>query len=323
MLFRQLSMAVITALLVITTSYTFPGIATDKTPKTQVPGVYPFELGDFKITALSDGTVPQDLHKLLTNTNQAEIDSLLKKSFLVNPVEASINAFLIDTGDKQVLVDTGAGELFGQLGGGKLQESLKTVGYAPKEIDMVLLTHIHTDHSGGLVVSGQMMFPNATVYAGKPDVDLWLNPANKKRSQEDQRRFFTEAVKTVKPYLDTGKLKTFSDETEILPGITALPTPGHTPGHSFYLVQSKGESIEFWGDILHFGSVQFPKPEITVVYDFDSEAAAAQRAKQFADANASRRLVAAAHLPFPGMGHIRAEGKGYVWIPVDYRWRER
>lgn len=317
----KLILSAITALLIITTSFGFPGNAFDKSAKDQMPGVYQFKLGDFTIAALSDGTVPQDLPKILTNTNPAEIDLLLQKSFLSNPVEASINAFLIDTGDKQVLVDTGAGELFGSLGGGKLQESLKAAGYTPDKIDTILITHIHTDHSGGLVVGGKMMFPNATVYACQPDVDLWLNPANQKRSREDQRRFFTEAAKTVKPYLDAGKLKPFSGETSILSGITALPTPGHTPGHSFYRVESKGESIEFWGDILHFGSVQFPKPEITVVYDFDSTAAAAQRATQFIDAAKSRQLVAAAHLPFPGVGHIRSEGKGYAWLPVDYRWR--
>jgi glyoxylase-like metal-dependent hydrolase (beta-lactamase superfamily II) len=321
-MFSRAILAVISAVLIIATSSISSGIATDKTAKAQVPGAYSFRLGEFTITALSDGTVPQDLHKVLTNTNSTEIDRLLNRSFLANPVEASINAFLIDTGDKQVLVDTGAGELFGSLGGGKLQGALQTAGYTPDEIDTILITHIHTDHSGGLVVGGQMMFPNATVYAGKPDVDLWLNPANEKRSREDQRRFFSEAVKTVKPYLDARKLKPFSGKTTILPGITALPTPGHTPGHSFYRVESKGESIEFWGDILHFGSVQFPKPEITVVYDFDSKAAAAQRATQFIDAAKSRQLVAAAHLPFPGVGHIRAADRGYTWVPVDYRWRE-
>ncbi|NMF63125.1 MBL fold metallo-hydrolase [Brasilonema octagenarum UFV-E1] len=321
MFFRPI-LAIITAVLIITTSYFFSGIAIGKTAKTQVPGVYSFMLGDFTITALSDGTLPQDLPKLLTNTNPAEIDRLLHSSFLTNPVEASINAFLIDTGDKQVLVDTGSGELFGPKLGGKLQVSLKAAGYAPDEIDTVLLTHIHSDHSGGLVKGDQLMFPTATVYVGKPDVDFWLNPANAERSQLD-RKYFDEAVKTVKPYLDAGKLKPFSGKTVILPGITARPTPGHTPGHSFFLVQSGGESIEFWGDILHVASVQFPKPEITIVYDVDPNAAAVQRAKQFADAQISRRLVAGAHLPFPGVGHIRAEGKGYAWVPVDYRWREQ
>jgi glyoxylase-like metal-dependent hydrolase (beta-lactamase superfamily II) len=278
-------------------------------------------LGAFTITALSDGTVPQDLQKVLTNTNSTEIKQFLDRYFLVNPVEASINAFLVDTGDKQVLVDTGAGQLFGPGLGGKLQASLKAAGYAPDEIDLILITHIHTDHSGGLVENGQLMFPTAIVYAGKADVDLWLNPANAERSHLE-RRFFTEAAKTIKPYLDADKLKLLSGETAILPGITARPTPGHTPGHNFYVVESKGESIEFWGDILHFGSIQFPNPKITVVYDVNSNAAAAQRTKQFARAEKSRRLIAAAHLPFPGVGHIRVADQGYTWVPMDYRWRD-
>lgn len=325
MFFRAI-FTVITTVLIITTSSSIPsGIAKeDKTAKTQVPGVYSFRLGEFTITALSDGTVPQDLHKVLTNTNSAEIDRLLDRNFLTNPVEASINVFLIDTGDKQVLVDTGAGELFGSLGGGKLPRALQTAGYAPDEIDTILITHIHTDHSGGLVVGGQMMFPNATVYAGKADVDLWLNPSNAENAERLnlERRYFDEAVKTVKPYLDAGKLKSFSDETTIVSGITAYPTPGHTPGHSFYIVESGGDRIEFWGDIIHFGSIQFPNPKITVVYDVNSHAAAEQRAKQFPRAERAHSLVAAAHLPFPGVGHIRAKDQGYTWIPVDYRWRD-
>jgi glyoxylase-like metal-dependent hydrolase (beta-lactamase superfamily II) len=316
-MFFRLAIAVITAVLIIAISIMFPGITAEKTVKPKVPGVYQFELGDFRITALSDGTVQLDLHSVLTNTNQAEIDRLLHHSFLKNPVEASINVFLIDSGDKQVLVDTGSGELFGERAG-KLPMSLQAAGYRPDEIDIVLLTHIHPDHSGGLVVGGQLMFPAAMVYVGKPDIDFWLNPANAERSPNYQR-YINEAIKTVKPYLDGGKLKPFSGETVIMPGITARPTPGHTPGHSFFRVESKGESIEFWGDILHVASVQFPKPEITIDFDVDPNAAAAQRAKQFADAETSRRLVAAAHVSFPGVGHIRADNQGYAWVPVEYR----
>lgn len=322
MFFRAI-LAVITTVLIITTSCFSAGMATDKTAKAQVPGVYSFRLGEFTITALSDGTVPQDLDQVLTNANSAAVEQLLHRNFLASPVEASINAFLIDTGDKQVLVDTGVGQLFGGQGG-KLQLSLEAAGYAPDEIDMILLTHIHSDHSGGLVENGQLMFPSATVYVGKPDVDLWLDPANAANAEQLHldRRYFDEAIQTVKPYLDAGKLETFSGETAILPGITALPTPGHTPGHSFYVVESGGESIEFCGDILHFASIQFANPEITVVYDVDANAAAEQRSQQFIRLAASRRLVATAHLPFPGVGHIRAEDQGYTWVPVDYRWRD-
>ena len=126
MSFRAI-LAVITTVLIIATSCTSSGIDTDKAAKAQVPGVYSFRLGEFTITALSDGTVPQDLDQVLTNANSAQIQQLLHRDFLANPVEASINAFLIDTGDQQVLVDTGAGQLFGGQGG-KLHLSLKASG---------------------------------------------------------------------------------------------------------------------------------------------------------------------------------------------------
>jgi glyoxylase-like metal-dependent hydrolase (beta-lactamase superfamily II) len=291
--------------------------------RTQTPGVYRYRLGDFQITALSDGTVPQDLHALLTNTKPAVVDALLKRSFLANPVEASINAFLIDTGSKLVLVDTGSGALFGPGYGGKLLGSLKAAGYAPEAINDILITHIHTDHSGGLVSNGNLVFPNATVHVGKPDVDFFLNPANIHGVNGYDKKYFEEALATIGPYVKAGKVRTFSGETQILPGIKAIPTPGHTPGHSFYLLESKGESMAFIGDIVHVASVQFPQPSITIVYDVDPQLAATQREKRFALAAANRMLVAGAHLPFPGIGHIRAENDGgYMFVPIEYRDRD-
>lgn len=227
-MFSRLMIAVATTVLMIVTSCIFPAVSLSKSAIAQVPGVYPFKLGDFTITVLSDGTLPQDLHTLLSNTNPTETDRLLQKNFLTNPVETSINAFLIDTGDRQVLVDTGAGTFFGPKLGGKLQTSLKATGYTPNEIDAILLTHIHTDHSGGLVEAGQRVFPAATLYVGKPDVDFWLDRANATRFNVAEK-YFDEAAKTVKPYLDAGKVKSFSGKTALLPGITAHLTPGHTP----------------------------------------------------------------------------------------------
>lgn len=293
--------------------------------KAQPPGVYRLRLGDFQVTALSDGTVPQDLHQVLTGTRPGQVDRLLRRSFLKNPVEASINAFLIDTGSRLVLVDTGAGELFGPLFGpgvgGKLPASLRAAGYGPEQVDDILITHLHTDHSGGLTVGGRMQFPNATVHVGKPDVDFFLDPANAARTGYDTR-YFAEAESTLGPYVRAGKVKAFDGGGEILLGVTAVPRPGHTPGHSFYRVESGGQAIEFWGDIMHFASIQFPEPAVTVVYDQDPAAASARRAEVFAEASDRRRLVAAAHLPFPGIGHVRPGSPGYDWVPVDYRDRD-
>jgi len=296
-----------------------PASAAVARQRAQGQGVYQYRIGDFQVTALSDGTVPQDLHVLLTNTKQAEVDALLHHAFLANPVEASINAYLIDTGARLVLVETGAGSLFGPGNGGKLLGNLKAAGVEPAQIDDILLTHIHADHSGGLTNDGKAVFPNATVHVGKPDVDFFLDPANANGVNGYDKQYFQQAVASLTPYMKAGKVQAFSGETQILPGIKALPAPGHTPGHSFYAVESKGDSITFIGDIVHVAAVQFPKMAITIVYDVDPTHAASERESQFAGFAAKRSLVAGAHLPYPGIGHVRAEtGGGYAFVPVDF-----
>lgn len=297
-----------------------PSTAVVASAHAQAFGVYRYRVGDFQVTALSDGTVPQDLHALLTNTTPSQTDGLLDHAFLANPVEASINAFLVDTGTRLVLVDTGSGALFGPGYGGKLLSNLKAAGYGPEQITDILLTHIHTDHSGGLVNGGQIVFPNAIIHVGKPDVDLFLDPAHIGGVDGYDKQYFEQAVQTVGPYVKAGKVVPFTGVTQLFPGIKAIPTPGHTPGHSFYRFESKGESIEFIGDIAHVAAVQFSKPKIAILYDVSPKDAVAQREKQFAIAASQHELVAGAHLPFPGLGHIRAEGgNGFSFVPVEYR----
>lgn len=285
-------------------------------------GVYRYRLGHFEITALSDGTVPQDADKLLKGASKDVINQLLKRSFQSNPVEGSINAYLIDTGARQVLVDAGAGDLFGPGAGGKLVARLKTAGYTPAQIDDVLLTHVHPDHSGGLVHDGQRVFPNALIHVGKPDVDFFLDPAHQHGVKGYGEVYFKDATLSLAPYATSGQLRPFSGPTQILPGIRAIPAPGHTPGHSFYRVQSQGQSITFIGDMVNIAAVQLPRPDITSVYDKNPARAKVQRVKQIALMTRERALVAGAHLPFPGIGHIRALDGGHEFVPVVFRDRD-
>ena len=123
---------------------------------------------------------------------------------------------------------------------------------------------------------------------------------------------------SLNPYIAAGKLKPFDGDTELVPGIKAVAARGHTAGHSIYLVESKGQKLVLWGDLMHVAAVQFPQPQVTIAFDTDSKAAAVQRKKAFADAARGAYLVGAAHLPFPGLGHLRSDGKGYRFVPVDY-----
>jgi len=283
----------------------------------QGPDHYSFTVGDVKVTALSDGSVPQDLHVLLRNTTSEKTDALLDRSFLSNPVEASLNVFLFQSGNRLVLVDTGAGEFFGPGFGDKLVSSLASVGVAPEQVTDILLTHAHDDHMGGLVHEGRLTFPNATVHMSKADLDFFLNRENSKRTGYAMS-YFDQAFTALEPCLKAGKIKTFTGAEEVLPDVTVEPHPGHTPGSVFYRLKSHGQEIVFVGDIIHVAAVQAPAPEVTITYDVNPAMAASVRKEAFSAFADHRTLVAVPHLSFPGVGHFRRMGTGFEWVPVAY-----
>lgn len=287
--------------------------------RTQAPGYYRMMLGDFEITAISDGTVTIPLDKLLKHTTHEEIETLLGREFLRPQVETSINTFLINTGSKLVLVDTGAGALFGPSAGGQLVKNLRAAGYSPEDIDLVLLTHIHGDHSGGLTVNGKAVFPNAIVRVDKHDSEFWLNPGNESKVGPTERHSFAEAAASLAPYLASGRVQPFDRTADLLPGIRSIPAPGHTPGHSLYEIESRGQKLVIWGDLIHAKDVQLPRPGVTIRFDVDEKAAASQRRHALATASRSGAWIAAAHISFPGIGHVRADGGGrFAWVPANY-----
>ncbi|TCK31053.1 metallo-beta-lactamase superfamily protein [Ancylobacter aquaticus] len=283
----------------------------------QGAAIYRLQIGAVRVTALSDGSVPQDLHALLRDVTPAQIDALLDRNFQANPVEASINVFLLEMPGRLVLVDTGSGELFGPGAGGGLIASLKQAGFVPDQVTDVLITHAHSDHSGGLVSDGNRVFDNATIHVGKPDLDFFLDRSNIQRTGYDAQ-YFDVAEKTLRPYLDAGKVEPLPPTGEVLPGVTATLHPGHTPGSAFYTLRSEGEEIVFVGDIIHSAAVQFPAPATTITYDQNPDEAARVRSGAFAGFAHDRTLIAAPHLPFPGIGHVRADDGAFTWIPVTF-----
>lgn len=284
----------------------------------QQAGGYRIKVGELRVTALTDGSVPQDLHTLLQNTSVQEIDRLLTRNFQANPVEASINAFLIEAPGRLILIDVGSGELFGPGNGGRLLQSLQAMDVRPEQITDILITHIHPDHSGGLVKGGRRAFENAIVHVSQKDVDFFFDASSQSRTGYD-KSFFDTARMTMAPYIDAGKVKTFASDGEILPGVAAKLHPGHTPGSAFFTLTSAGEHIVFVGDLIHSEAVQFPKPRITITYDQDATLAADVRQRAFATFAANGDLIAAPHLPFPGLGHVRAEGgQSFSWVAVTY-----
>lgn len=285
--------------------------------KTSAPAYYRMMLGDFEITALSDGTNPLPVLDLLTRTTPQATRQALAASFVQLPYEMQFNAFLINTGSKLVLIDTGAGALFGP-NLGKLRGRLEASGYKPEQVDEVYITHMHPDHIGGLVDHGKAVFPNAILRMDQREADFWLSQAQMAKAPKEDQAFFKDAVDALKPYQDAGRFKPFDGATELVPGIRSVPLLGHTSGHTGYMVQSKGQQMLVWGDIIHVPAVQFANPKITIHFDANSDEAEAAREHLLADAAKNGYYIAGAHLYFPAIGHVRKAATGYQWIPESY-----
>jgi glyoxylase-like metal-dependent hydrolase (beta-lactamase superfamily II) len=286
--------------------------------RTQVPGYYRQMLGAFEVTSLYDGQIALDT-KLLKHATPQQIQALLAKMFRTSPTPTAVIAYLVNTGNKLVLIDAGAAKMFGPTLG-QVLSNLKAAGYEPAQVDAVLITHMHGDHVGGLLgPDGQAVFPNAKVYADKKDADFWLSAEAMAKAPDAAKGFFKMAQDALAPYQKSGQFVTFDGEPEVLPGVKAIDEHGHTPGHTGYLFESKGQKLLFWGDLVHNAAVQFPQPKVTIEFDSDQAKALATRLKVFGWTAKDALLVAGAHLPFPGVGHVRADGKGsYSWVPVDF-----
>ncbi len=284
----------------------------------QVAGVFRVSVGKIEVTALSDGTnrrtVEQQLQ--LMQGDRQKIRQLLVQAYPDEQFDTAVNAFLINTGSKLVLVDAGNGSM-GSPTMGNVKNNLLVAGYRPENIDEVYLTHMHVDHIGGLVAATDSAFPHATIYANRREAEYWLNDNNLQAAPDSVKRTF-QAVKTaLAPYIASGRFKTFDGNTELTPGIRAQSAIGHTPGHTLYFVESEGKTLVLWGDIIHVASVQFADPTVTMAFDSNQTDAAQVRQQILQEAAKNGWLLGGVHLSFPGVGRVQGkEELGYSFLPV-------
>lgn len=329
---RRVFQTLVSATLLAVAALVLPAMPTDaraQAPahaqkKMQVPGYYRMMVGQFEVTALYDGYIDID-PKVFKYTSAREVQRLLARMFVESTpgMQTAVNAYLINTGSHLILVDTGASACFGPTLG-RIRENLHAAGYEPEQVDTILLTHLHADHACGLLSNGTAVFPAATVYADKADADYWLDESKAAAAPKDAQGLFAMARDAVAPYRAAGRFRTFSASAsagagdELVPGVRAVPEFGHTPGHVGYLFTSGKEKLLLWGDVIHSHAVQFRSPQVAIEFDTDSHQAVITRNRVLADAARDKLWVGGAHLPFPGIGHVRAEGHGYVWVPVEY-----
>src|SRR5216683_7100003 len=301
-----------------------PAMAAAPQHHDQVPGFYRLQVGDLEVTAHWDGTASFDPHWL---QGQTTIDGVVK-ALPEDPhlLDAADTGFLVNTGKQLILVDAGSGTWFGGGALGRMVGSLRSAGYTPEEVDLVLVTHLHSDHVGGLTTQdGKRVFPNADVYVAKTESDFWLSPEIAAKAPKDAQPFFQSAQAIAAPYFEAGKWHTFSGSETIVDGVQLVPLSGHTPGHTGYEFSSKGQKILFWGDVVHAQRVQLQHPKVTVVFDIDPAAAAATRNQLLSNLAREDVVIAGPHMLFPSLGRLRKEGRGYSWAPVAFtdQWVEK
>ncbi|WP_193182363.1 MBL fold metallo-hydrolase [Nisaea sediminum] len=283
--------------------------------RNQVPAVYRRRIGEVLVTAICDGYVDAPFAALV-GIDPPEAEALLKADFRPAPPRISVNCFLVQAGGRTAIIDTGSGDTMGPTLG-KMPALLGHLGLTPGDIDTVLLTHMHPDHSNGLTgPGGERLFPDAEIVVDEADVRHWFDDgARAKADESKQARYFDEARRQIAPYQDRRK----STGKDVFPQVSAVPLGGHTPGHTGYLVESDGEALLIWGDICHVPDIQVRNPGVTMAFDSDPEAAIAARRRAFDMAAADRLLVAGMHLHFPGFAYVGREGDGYRLIPESWR----
>lgn len=284
----------------------------------QVLSAYRHTVGNFEVITLSDGAVDLPLG-LFAKADPAEAAKILSATGRpTDKLGTQVNAFLVNTGDKLVLIDSGAGNLFGPTLG-RFAADLTALGIDPGAVDVIAMTHLHPDHFGGLLTAdAKLAFPNAQIFVGEPDIKFWLDEAIAAKVPADNKPFFDQARMMVGPYVAAQKYAPSADGKEVVPGITAIAAPGHTPGHTMYRVTSGNQTLLIWGDIIHSAALQFPHPEWAIAFDSDQDTAIATRRKVFDMASADSLAVAGAHLPFPGIGYVLKSGTAYSYAPLAW-----
>ena len=284
----------------------------------QAPSFYRSKLGDFELTVVSDGARPIPLPpRFVRNVPNEEVLKAAEEAHMPKgTVFAPFNPMVVNTGSKLVMIDTGYGPVSPTVG--MLPQSLAAAGIDPKSIDIVLISHMHGDHINGIKnPDGSLAFPNAEIKVPAVDWAYWMDDANAAKAPEG---FFKASFGFCRKIF--GDIKTrvtiFQWGSEVAPGIIAIDTPGHTPGHTSFVIQSGSSKILYQADVTNVPDLFLRNPEWQVMFDSEPEKAVITRKRFYDMAAAENLIISGYHFPFPGLGWVEKAGTGYRLIPAPW-----
>jgi len=274
------------------------------------------QVGDLQVFALSDGY----LDVPLANFPSAETPRAARLLHLGadDPLQVRIpvNCFLLHARDNIILFDTGCGSALASTAG-KLPENLAAAGYGPGQVNMVVMTHLHIDHAGGLTRDDEAVFPNAELVVSGPELDYWSNPRFPDSAPPRQKSSAVIAARVLD--ICRARIRKLHPREALSPEIASLPLPGHTPGHTGFVLRAGDDRLFIWGDIIHSCLLQFAEPDWHYAGDVDRDEAAATRLETFSGAASGNSLIAGMHLPFPGVGMVERDGAAFRFVARDGR----
>ena len=273
--------------------------ATARETESNEENVITFAVGSYMISTMSEGGGDAN-PALLKGTDE----DMLKKYIPSGSFKIQTNTFLVKTGNKNVLIDTGYGSnVFTNLNSLDVQEN---------QVDVILLTHMHGDHIGGLLKDGKAAFPNAELYVSQIEHDYWMSTENNANIRD-----IFEAYKSKLRLFEPVDIE--SDKQNLFAGFQGIKAYGHTPGHTVFMIESGKERLLVWGDLVHATEIQMPNPKVTITYDVDADMARESRLKIMEYVAKNKIRIGGMHIIFPSIGNIRvgneAEGS-YVFTPT-------
>ena len=278
------------------------------------PSIYRFNRGAFEVSTVLDGAIQRENPHEIFGTNQApeDVAALAEANFLPgNMMQNDYTPVVVNTGNEVVLFDTGNGAAR-RPGRGALLGTLAANGIAPEDVDIVVITHFHPDHVGGLFEGEAPAFPNARYVAGRAEFDFWR--ANPGARGEGLQRILEATV-----FALPEQMTFLEDGQDVVTGITMIDASGHTPGHAAYHIESEGERLMICADLCNHFVLSMQRPDWHVVFDMDKEGAAAARRRVLGMIAADRIPFAGYHMPAPAVGFVAEQGEGFRYIPASYQ----
>ena len=286
----------------------------------QAPGFYRYKVGAYECTSINDGVFLRPVENFVVNVTKEQAQAEAEAAYMPKGMVAvPFNPQLINTGSKLVLIDCGNGVSMLEPSkgrAGRTLQNLAAAGVDPKSIDIVLMSHLHPDHTNGIrAADGSMAFPNAEIMVPAKDWDFWMSAENAAKAESNtmMKNYFANVKKTFAGI--ESKVTKYEWDKEVAPGITSISTPGHTPGHTSFAVASGNSKILIQSDVTNIPELFLRNPDWHVVFDVDGDLAQQTRHKFYDMAAAEKMTVVGFHFTFPSIGHVEKDGKGYRLIP--------